>query len=88
MNYTSVAFIFIFLPTVLLGLWILKKLRVKNNIISGYLLAASLVFYGWGGIGNLFIVLILSVLNYMVSIKLAGGGRRKYWLAVVIIINL
>ena len=45
MNYTSVAFIFIFLPTVLLGLWILKKLRVKNNIISGYLLAASLVFY-------------------------------------------
>ncbi len=88
MNYTSVAFIFIFLPTVLLGLWILKKLRVKNNIISGYLLAASLVFYGWGGIGNLFIVLILSVLNYMVSIKLAGGGRRKYWLAVGIIINL
>lgn len=44
MNYTSVVFIFIFLPTVLLGLWILKKLRVKNNIISGYLLAASLVF--------------------------------------------
>lgn len=31
MNFTSVVFIFIFLPIVLLGLWILKKLQSQGR---------------------------------------------------------
>lgn len=88
MNFTSVVFIFIFLPIVLLGLWILKKLRVKESFISGYILMASLIFYGWGGIGNLFIILILSILNYLISMILQSGERRKYCLAFGVLINL
>ncbi len=88
MNFTSVVFIFIFLPIVLLGLGILKRLRVKNDIISGYLLAASLVFYGWGGISNLVIVLVLSILNYMISMKLVGREGKKRWLLIGITMNL
>lgn len=88
MNFTSVVFIFIFLPVVLLGLWILKKLRVREDIISAYIFIISLAFYGWGGVGNLVIVLVLSILNYWLSRKLEIEKGRKCWLIVGIFLNL
>lgn len=88
MNFTSVVFIFIFLPIVLLGLWILKKLRVREDIISMYIFIISLTFYGWGGVGNLVIVLALSILNYCLSRKLEIEKGRKCWLTIGVFLNL
>lgn len=88
MNFTSAVFIFIFLPAVLLGIWILNKLRAGNNIISGWLLLASLIFYGWGGVRSLITILILSLLNYFISLRLGKGKKARYWLTLGILLNL
>ena len=74
MAFNSVAFLFVFLPAVLLCYFILPaRFRGLRNLV---LLAASLCFYAWGGLKGLCIFLASLLLNYIFGLGL-GVLRKK-----------
>ena len=84
-------FLWIFLPIVLIGNYLLnlihfasdeKRIRTKNIL----LLAASLVFYAWGGIYYLFIMLSSIVINYFGARLICRYEKRKRLILVITII--
>ncbi len=83
MPFTSLTFLFIFLPAVLAAYWLLRLRPFRNAL----LLVASLLFYAWGE-GRYVALLLLSVVaNYLVGLWLerSRGSRRAglpFWLGV------
>lgn len=67
MNLASLLFLFIFLPILLTAIYILRRLHASELIISGFIVIASLLFYAWGGLFNLLLLLALSLVNYAFS---------------------
>lgn len=73
MTFSSLEFILVFLPAVLIINFILPA-KAKNY----WLLAASLFFYAWGE-PSFFFLLVLSVIaNYSLAILLSKTGRVLY----------
>lgn len=93
MLFSSVLFIFLFLPLTLLGYFLLKK-PYRN----AFLLLASLVFYAWGETHLVLLLIASLVVNYRLSLLvdasihkrggLAGSLPPKLLLAAAIICNL
>lgn len=87
MLFSSITFLFLFLPLVLLLYYLLPK--VGKNVI---LLVASLIFYAWGE--PVYVVLmILSILfHYLCGLELErlepGSRARKRQLVFAIVVNL
>lgn len=95
MLFSSMIFLWFFLPTVLIVNFIssfanlsseAKRIRVKNI----FLLLASFVFLGWGGIYYLLIMLTSIGINYCGGYFLSkcSANRRKALLVAVITLNL
>jgi len=63
MVFSSLEFIYLFLPPVLLGFLILRHLRLENAIIW-WLIAASLSFYAWWSPVHLILLLGSVLANY------------------------
>ena len=89
MVFSSVTFLFFFLPTVLIAYYLTPR-RWRNAL----LVAASLVFYTWGA-GWIVLVLVVSIaLNglFGLGIERAGDagrrGRAQAILAVAVIMNV
>ena len=84
MVFSSLTFLFAFLPVTLLGYRLLpKRLRI------GFLLLTSLVFYAWGEPLYVFLMIGSILVNWGVGFKVAGDGpHRKAWLALAIVLNL
>ena len=84
MVFSSLTFLFIFLPVTLLGYHLLpKKLRI------GFLLLASLIFYAWGEPLYVFLMIGSILINWLIGFQVAGEGpRRKAWLVTSIVLNL
>ena len=59
MVFSSLIFIFIFLPLVLVSYYIVPK-RFKNTII----LLASLIFYAWGEPVYVLLIIVSILINY------------------------
>ena len=74
MVFTSVTFIVFFLPAFLAVYYLVpeRHLRVRNAV----LLLFSIVFYGWGGLGYLGL-LLLSVLINTLSGFFIGKSRNQ-----------
>lgn len=85
MVFSSITFIFIFLPLVLAVFYIIPK-RFKNLV----LLLASLIFYAWGGVSYTAILIISILLNYFIGrgVALKSQKLSKTYLTVGILINL
>ncbi|MEX2631602.1 MAG: MBOAT family protein [Tistlia sp.] len=77
MVFSSVSFLFYFLPAVILGYYLLRGRRLRN----GWLLLASLVFYVAGGGAFVFVLLACIAVNYLLGL-LAGQARdrRDAWI--------
>ncbi|WP_419882307.1 MBOAT family O-acyltransferase [Peribacillus sp. B-H-3] len=72
MLFSSTVFLFLFLPIVLLGYFIIpRKLR---NI---WLLGASLLFYAWGEPKFVLIMLLSIVLNYFFALIVNSNKNKK-----------
>lgn len=86
MLFNSWQFIFIFLPTIVLGALLVQRYGRDNQIIP-FLVLASLVFYGWWNWKLLGLLVASVVLNYGFA-RLLSGERRRIILFIAIVANL
>lgn len=84
MVFSSTIFLFLFLPLVLLGYYLLPK-KAKTF----FLFIASLIFYAWGEDVLVFVMLFSCIVDFQAG-KLIERGWRKtgLWLSVVTNISL
>ena len=69
MVFSSIVFLYIFLPIMLLIYFI-----VPNKFKNAVMIVASLIFFAWGEIRYIFIMLLLAVMDYI-----CGQKINKYW---------
>lgn len=82
MLFSSIVFLFFFLPSFLVLYYLLPW---KNAI----LLLGSLVFYAWGEPGFVLLLMLSAVLNYSAGLAIARDrGRARAWLAAGVGVNL
>lgn len=76
MLFSSLLFLYLFLPLTLLGYY-LSPYKVKNY----WLLFTSLVFFAWGGVSLTLLLLASISLNYMFGLMIQKhlGTSRGYW---------
>ena len=88
MVFSSLSFLFYFLPTILFLYYILpKKFRYGRNFV---LLIGSLFFYFVGEPKAIVVMLLSIFINYIGGIAVNSGGekQRKISLTIVVILNL
>lgn len=86
MLFSSIIFLYAFLPVVLILNFLLKK-EYKNKL----LLIASLIFFAWGGVSYTLILIASLIINYISGRLIhAYEGRKqaKVFLAIGIVLNL
>lgn len=83
MLFSSMVFLWIFLPIVFCGYHLLKD-QYKNI----WLLVASLFFYSWGEPAYIFLMLFSIIVNYLLGIWMDRYAKKKIVLIVAIIFNL
>jgi alginate O-acetyltransferase complex protein AlgI len=84
MLFSSLVFIFVFLPIILLSYYLSPR-NVRNYI----LLTFSILFYAWGGVKYTLILIISILINYLVVRQLVQHkpGAKK-WLTAGLIFNI
>jgi len=96
MLFSSMIFLWIFLPFVLIGNFLLSKMPFSSQAArirckNVFLLFSSLLFYAWGGIYYLFIMLGVIVVNFIGGIRIhksQAPRRKKRILAWTVVLNL
>ena len=86
MLFSSIPFLYYFLPVVLLLYFIAPK-KLKNTV----LLFSSLVFYGWGEPRFVFLMLVTVALGYVFGLlidRFRGTGLSKLFLTVSVLSSL
>ena len=84
MLFSSMSFVFVFLPLVLILYWLCRSRDAKNAV----LLAASLLFYGWGEPKYLLVMLISILVTWGAALVIAGTKRKRLGLACAVIVDL
>ena len=83
MVFSSIIFVFMFLPPFLICYFIPQKIKIKNIV----LLIFSLFFYAWGEPYYIFLMVFMILLNYFLVIKMDKKKSKKI-LVFLIIINI
>ena len=79
MVFNSASFLFLFLPAALILYRLLPGREAKNILLC----LLSLLFYAFGGLAQLPVLLAAALWSYGFGLLLAReGGRRKLWLAL------
>lgn len=85
MVFSSLVFLSVFLPTVLLLYWLLPSIAGKNIL----LLAASLFFYAYGEPVYVFFMILSSLFHYVCALWIEKNRNRSKTLMVfVVVVNL
>ncbi len=84
MVFSSLNFLFVFLPVVLVLYYIRYDITWRNVI----LLLASIVFYAWGEPVYVILMMLSIGFNYLIGRDLAENGRKKITLLLGVIVNL
>ena len=90
MPFNSYLFIFLFLPLSLLGYHLIGQSERPRSAI-GWLVAASLIFYGWYNPVYAVLIACSILFNYIVGIQLANrkkNNQRKSIMALGVTINI
>ena len=86
MSFSSLLFLFFFLPVFLLAYYRVHGIRKKNIV----LLAASLIFYCWGGVRYLILLLAMTAAGWIGGLQIEkygeGDRRKKYWLTFSVVL--
>jgi len=83
MVFSSIIFLFMFLPLFLICYFIPKKIKIKNIV----LLIFSLFFYAWGEPYYFFLMLFMIIVNYLLTIKM-NEKKSRGLLVFLVIFNL
>ncbi len=87
MVFSSIAFLFGFLPITIL-LYFSVPQRYKNHV----LLTVSLIFYAWGEMGYVLLMLLSIAVNWLIGLGIAekkkGGTSARGVLAIGVFLNL
>jgi len=86
MLFSSIPFLYYFLPAVLIT-YFLVPWKLKNTV----LLLFSLVFYGWGEPKLVFLMVFTIALFYLCGLAIGRAGERrwkKFWLWVSVTVSL
>lgn len=87
MVFSSVVFLYVFLPIMLLVYFIVPK-KFKNAVM----IIASLIFFAWGEIRYIFIMLILAVMDYFCGKKIDkyfdNKKKKRLYLGIDVGVNL
>lgn len=86
MLFSSPLFLYLFLPITLLGYYLVPS-KLKNY----WLLAASLVFFAWGGVTFTFILVTSIILNYIFGIQMEkkrDTPQSRTWLIIGVATNI
>lgn len=85
MVFSSLVFLRVFLPAVLLLYWLLPSTAGKNAL----LLAASLFFYAYGEPVFVFLLVLSSLFHYICALWISKSNKwRKAILAAAVIVNI
>lgn len=90
MLFNSLEFIFLFLPVVVIGYYLLTKTKIHFLAVT-WLVIASLFFYSWWNPKYLFLILFSMVFNYLVGKLMNLSTKwniRKIFLSVGIVGNV
>ena len=77
MVFSSITFLYYFLPVVLL-LYAISPRKLKNTT----LLISSLVFYGWGEPKYVLLLMFMAFVSWLCALGVSKGktqGERKLW---------
>lgn len=89
MLFSSMIFLWLFLPVVFILYYILDK-RFRNLL----LLIASIIFYAWGGVSYTLIMFSSIIINYLFALLIDKAIeennklKKKIYLALCVIVNL
>ena len=83
MVFSSLIFIFLFLPLVLLLYFLVPK-KLKNYV----LLVFSIIFYLFGGPKYLVLLLLVVLIDYLGAILISKTNYKKLFLVITICLNL
>ena len=83
MLFSSMIFLWVFLPAVLILYYLTRSVRVRNGI----LLAASLLFYAWGEPVYVLLLLGIVALNYLFG-RILKRYRKRWLLLLDVAANL
>lgn len=86
MLFSSLTFVFLFLPLVIALYFTTKNIRFRNVI----LLIFSLVFYAWGEPKLISLMLVVIILNYLLTILMDRyrNYKRKLYFILIVFIDL
>ena len=82
MVFSSVVFLFYFLPVFLAAYLLLPPARAAIIVLG------SLVFYGWGDPASIGLLLGFILFNWLIGIAIGRAGGRAFWLALGCAVNL
>lgn len=96
MLFSSMIFIWVFLPAViginfLLSVFPFPSREMQIRVKNVFLLAVSLLFYAWGNIAYLPVLLFSILFNYYSGLLIGnstGEGRRKAKLAFILGVDI
>ena len=85
MVFSSVPFLFYFLPIVLFLYWILRGNTARNIL----LLIVSLLFYAWGEPVYIILILLSVLCNWLISLAMTRFCQKdKFFLAIAVLVNI
>lgn len=91
MAFTSITFLFKFLPIVILIYSILNILTKNNKIKNIYIFIVSIIFYSFGNVNQLILLVLIIIMDYILGLALQknrGNKKGKILLFFGIVINL
>ncbi len=89
MLFNSYTFVLLYLPATLLGCFALSRWAGRKQVVA-FLVAASLVFYGWWNPGHVALLGASLVANYALgrTIARSAPAARRAWLTAGVVANL
>lgn len=83
MAFSSVQFLFVFLPLALAVYWICPK-RLRNIVLGAF----SLLFFAWAGLKGAAVLVLLACINWLGGLWLGRLAHKKPLLAVLVLLDL
>ena len=90
MVFSSIVFLYVFLPLAIFGFFAVAALR-RRNLTLAYIIAASLVFYGYFDYRYIFLLLVSAAVNYALSVPIfseCGTKKGKLLAGLGVLFNI